>query len=342
MSEKKYYWLKLKRDFFKRHDIRIIESMENGKDYVLFYLKLLLESVDHDGALRFSETIPYNDKMLSTITNTNIDIVRAAVKMFTELNMMEQLDDGTLFMNQIEQMTGTETTWAEKKRVYRREQLKIGQKEDIVLEMSSKCPSSVHSMSDKSKSIEIESEKEEEFPTPSKPRQVYSPTDESVATRFERHRKAWNYAELPGGRFLFLNLTPDDNSAVKTIYNVYSDDEIEKAIQNYKTVISGAEYDLPEKFQYGTFVAFLKKGVVQYVDSAKPLEKKRRQISDKPEPERRPGEIVVPENKCACCGATWKTTQSSCPHCHYDGGDIDEHREWYFTRYGERLPEMVE
>ena len=45
MSErgnKRYYWLKLKRDFFKRHDIRIIESQENGKDYVLFYLKMLL------------------------------------------------------------------------------------------------------------------------------------------------------------------------------------------------------------------------------------------------------------------------------------------------------------
>ena len=34
----KFYWLKLKRDFFKRHDIQIIEAMPNGKDYVLFYL----------------------------------------------------------------------------------------------------------------------------------------------------------------------------------------------------------------------------------------------------------------------------------------------------------------
>ena len=49
MSNKKYYWLKLKKDFFKRHDIQIIENMPNGKDYVLFYLKLLVESVDHEG-----------------------------------------------------------------------------------------------------------------------------------------------------------------------------------------------------------------------------------------------------------------------------------------------------
>ena len=55
----KYYWLKLKKDFFKRHDIRILESMPNGEQTVLFYLKLMLESVDHDGELRFSEEIPY-------------------------------------------------------------------------------------------------------------------------------------------------------------------------------------------------------------------------------------------------------------------------------------------
>lgn len=71
MSDGKYYWLKLKRDFFKRHDIRIIEEMENGKDYILFYLKLLVESIDHNGNLRFSDTIPYNDKMIAIITNTD-------------------------------------------------------------------------------------------------------------------------------------------------------------------------------------------------------------------------------------------------------------------------------
>ena len=80
MAEKKYYWLKLKNDFFKRHDIKIIEDMPNGKDYILFYLKLLVESVGHEGELRFSETIPYNENMLSTITNTNIDVVRSAIK----------------------------------------------------------------------------------------------------------------------------------------------------------------------------------------------------------------------------------------------------------------------
>lgn len=104
---KKYYWLKLKRDFFKRHDIRIIEEMPNGKDYILFYLKLLLESIDHDGTLRFSDAIPYNEQMLSVVTNTNIDIVRSAMKIFTELNMMEILDDGTFYMAEVHRMIGS-------------------------------------------------------------------------------------------------------------------------------------------------------------------------------------------------------------------------------------------
>ena len=106
-EKKKYYWLKLKRDFFKRHDIRIVESMPNGKDYILFYLKLLLESIDHEGTLRFSETIPYNEQMLSVVTNTNIDTVRSAMKLFIELNMMTVFDDQTIYMNEVDKLIGS-------------------------------------------------------------------------------------------------------------------------------------------------------------------------------------------------------------------------------------------
>lgn len=106
-DSKKFYWLKLKRDFFKRHDIRIIEEMPNGKDYVLFYLKLLLESIDHEGSLRFSDTIPYNEQMLSVVTNTNVDIVRSAMKLFVELGMMSICDDQTIYMAEVDKMIGS-------------------------------------------------------------------------------------------------------------------------------------------------------------------------------------------------------------------------------------------
>lgn len=108
MAEKKYYWLKLKRDFFKRHDIRIIEEMPNGKEYLLFYLKLLVESIDHEGNLRFSDTIPYNEQMLAVITNTNVDIVRSALKLFADgLHLIEIKDDQTIYMEEVQRMIGS-------------------------------------------------------------------------------------------------------------------------------------------------------------------------------------------------------------------------------------------
>lgn len=155
-ESKKYYWLKLKRDFFKRHDIRIIEEMPNGKDYILFYLKLLLESIDHEGNLRFSEAIPYNEQMLSVVTNTNVDIVRSAMKIFIELNMMDILDDQTIYMAEVDKLIGSETEWAKKKRLQRT-------KGDNVPQLSSKCPTEIEKETEK----EIELEGDIVSPTPS-------------------------------------------------------------------------------------------------------------------------------------------------------------------------------
>lgn len=120
MAAKKFYWLKLKRDFFKRHDIRIIESMPNGKDYILFYLKMLLESIDHEGELRFSDAIPYNEQMLAVITNTNIDIVKAAMTLFIDLRMVDVMDDQTIYMMEVEKLIGSESESAERMRRHRK------------------------------------------------------------------------------------------------------------------------------------------------------------------------------------------------------------------------------
>ena len=171
-KDKRYYWLKLKRDFFKRHDIRIIEAMPNGKDYILFYLKLLCESVDHEGKLRFSESIPYNEDMLATITNTNVDVVRSAIKIFTELNMMEIMDDGTYYMNEVERMIGSETYWAEKKRLQRDNKRLIEDNEGTMsseIGQSPTCPSkskrkSIDKDIEIEKDTEIETEKRDRIP----------------------------------------------------------------------------------------------------------------------------------------------------------------------------------
>ena len=163
MAEGKFYWLKLKKDFFKRHDIKIVKSMPNGKDYILFYMQLLLESIDHEGALRFSETIPYDENMLSIITDTNIDIVRSAMKIFTQLGMIEVLDNQTIYMCEVSKMIGSETAAAGRKRAQReRDAARLAAGNDAEpLRLTSNCDN-VTTPSQNSH-IEIEKEIEKEI-----------------------------------------------------------------------------------------------------------------------------------------------------------------------------------
>ena len=164
MAENRFYWLKLKRDFFKRHDIQIIEAMPNGKDYVLFYLKLLVESIDHEGELRFSETIPYNAEMLATVTNTNIDIVRTAMKVFTEFGMVEVLEDKTIYMAEVQKMIGSA---ANNDNANRQRRFREAKKEQLLLDCYNSVTKSNESKSKrKSKSIEKDISKRFKAPTP--------------------------------------------------------------------------------------------------------------------------------------------------------------------------------
>lgn len=116
----KKYWLKLNKDFLKSPQIKVIKGMANGKDYIIFYLALMLESIETVGHLRFTSFVPYNAEMLASITDTNIDIVRSATKIFCELGLMQIFDDGTIFMTQVPDMTGKECDSAERVRAFRK------------------------------------------------------------------------------------------------------------------------------------------------------------------------------------------------------------------------------
>ncbi len=120
-DKRRYFWLKLDKGFFKRHDIKIIESMENGREYVLFYLKLLCEATSHNGELRFSETIPYDNKMLSVVVGMNVDVVKSAMDIFISLGLVEIWEDGTIYLTEMDKMIGSETHQTRRKRGYKEE-----------------------------------------------------------------------------------------------------------------------------------------------------------------------------------------------------------------------------
>lgn len=116
---KKYYWLKLKEDFFDDDAIEWLEEQPKGKEYALFYLKLCLKSLKTDGVLiRIVGTmlVPYDMKKLSEITKTDFDTVVVAMELLKNIGLVEILENGEIFLPGLQQMVGSETQWAKYKR----------------------------------------------------------------------------------------------------------------------------------------------------------------------------------------------------------------------------------
>lgn len=119
---KRYYWLKLPEDFFQSETIRWLEEQPNGIYYSNFYLKLCLMSINDNGMLirRVGEMyIPYDIKRLSEITNINSDTIMIAINLLKKLGLLEVLDNGAFYLNQVKNMVGSESESAKRVRKHR-------------------------------------------------------------------------------------------------------------------------------------------------------------------------------------------------------------------------------
>jgi len=118
-DSRKYYYLKLKENFFDGDAIVLLESMPDGILYSNILLKLYLKSLKCGGKLQLDEHIPYTAQMIATLTRHQIGTVERAVKVFLELGLVEQLDSGLFYMTDIELMIGQSSTEAERKHAAR-------------------------------------------------------------------------------------------------------------------------------------------------------------------------------------------------------------------------------
>lgn len=67
-DNKKYYYFKLKDNFFDSDSMIVLESMPDGYIYSNILLKLYLRSLKNEGKLMFNERIPFNSTMLAQVT----------------------------------------------------------------------------------------------------------------------------------------------------------------------------------------------------------------------------------------------------------------------------------
>ncbi|MDG4527199.1 phage replisome organizer N-terminal domain-containing protein [Streptococcus suis] len=115
-DNKKYYYLKLKDNFFESDEAIILESMPDGYIYSNILLKLYLRSLKNNGVLMFNDLIPYNAQMLATITRHHIGVIEKAIQIFQQLRLIEILDNGAIYMTNIQNFVGKSSTDADRKR----------------------------------------------------------------------------------------------------------------------------------------------------------------------------------------------------------------------------------
>jgi len=126
-DNKKYYYLKLKENFFNKDELKLLEKQENGYIYSNLYLKLCLMSLKGEGKLLFRNEIPFEEDMISTITGVPLDNVRVGMVVLRKLGLIKIIDSGEIFLTDIQEMIGHASSEGERKKVYR-EKLAIEEK----------------------------------------------------------------------------------------------------------------------------------------------------------------------------------------------------------------------
>lgn len=225
-DNKKYYYLKLKENFFDSDELIMLESQPDGHLYSNILLKLYLRSLKNDGKLMFNDRIPYNAEILAKVTRHNVAVVEKALFLFEELGLIEKLDNGAIYMLDIQNFIGKSSNEADRIRNYRS---RINQEKQNLIEDST----NVVQMYDKSTpKIEIEKEKELDLdieldikkdnstPAPSKSKKI----------KPQKHKH---------GEYKHVLLTDDEFERLKKDFDFY--EELIKKLDEYIET-SGKKY----------------------------------------------------------------------------------------------------
>ena len=212
-DNKKYYYLKLKENFYESEEMIILQNMQDGYMYSDILMKLYLRSLKNNGKLMFRDVIPYTPQALAQVVRHQVGTVEKALKIFQGLGLIEVLDNGAIYMSDIQNFIGKSSTEADRKREYRDKiqgEIKtIGQKSDI-------CP-------DKSTpEIEIELELEKELDKRNvKEKKFIKPTLEEIkAYCLDRHnpvdyQRFYDFYEAKGW-YVGKNKMKDWKACVRT------------------------------------------------------------------------------------------------------------------------------
>ena len=138
MSEnRKYYYMKLKENFFTDAKMVILESMQDGLLYSNLLLKMYLMSLKYSGVLMLNDHLPHTPQTIATFTRHQIGTVERAIKVFLEFGLVEILTNGSYYMADIQLLIGQSSTEGERKR---KERMRLKRQNLLPSGQADKCP----------------------------------------------------------------------------------------------------------------------------------------------------------------------------------------------------------
>lgn len=131
-ESKKFYWIKLKTDFFSQETIDFLMSQPNGCQYVVLYQMLCLKTANNGGTLATNigeMIVPYDvNKIVRDTKYFDFDTVTIALGLFKQLGLIYESNENLLKISNFDNMVGFESQWAEKKRAYREKKRQLTEK----------------------------------------------------------------------------------------------------------------------------------------------------------------------------------------------------------------------
>lgn len=118
-DNKRYYFLKLKDDFFTSEQTLALESEDYGETALLIYLKLQLMSLNDEGKIRKDETTGYKLRALAFMLHTDADTLGCCLNLLIEYNFIRITSTNIINILGFEDLVASETKDAERKRIAR-------------------------------------------------------------------------------------------------------------------------------------------------------------------------------------------------------------------------------
>lgn len=104
---KKYYWLKLPKDWFTSRTIKRLRKIAGGDTYTIIYLKMLLMSLADDGKLYYEGIDETFEEELALDLDEEVDNVKMTVAFLIKCGLLEKNGDFEYELPEVETMVGS-------------------------------------------------------------------------------------------------------------------------------------------------------------------------------------------------------------------------------------------